>query len=260
MKFTRYTTAFILILCCTASIALAQVEVRLNGPISIAPQQQLEIPIQGTLTQSGITEIEFTYPNSIVRIVGVRGEQGAGFQCTQPLILRNDALGAGLAALTLSCNQAVPVQNGTICYITVEGVRSTTPSGVFAPVVVKENGTTVENPTLIGTTLQQPEQSVLLDENSTTGLVGNYPNPMSASTTFVFVMSRAGIPVHLSVHTLEGVLVQDLGTIPSTIGENSYQYTPDKNMLADGRYLMRMVAEDAEGWRRVSFHTFVVIK
>lgn len=248
---TIRSCTLILLLLVMPAVLAAQDAVTVPDLGTLAPGTTQRVTVTGTIQRSGVVEITMDYPANLVRIRRVEGGATLAFTCPQANIDR-DTLSGTTGSITFSCGTTEAGANRELCVLVVEALYGVAGTGSITPTRLRLDF--VDLPNFVGT---GGSVSVgggdPLTQTRREGWTGNYPNPFSTTSRFVFTMQEAG-PVTLIVRNLQGRTVQELGTIQAMAGENEYEFVIGLNELAQGAYLMQMVTD-----RDAYYHPFMVL-
>jgi hypothetical protein len=212
----------------------------------------IRIPVSGTITQSGTSQVGLSFPADVIRIRSVEGGEQFAYHCEQLLVNNVDVSSGSIGTMTVQCEDVSATTNGPLFEIVAEILRGPGTNGPVQATELVLNGTTIQNVTLVPGAVEAIGEPVL--PRVTEGFTGNYPNPFAKSSTFVFQVAKPGTAT-LAVRSIQGRLVLDLGTVNVTAGENQYQFNPEGWELAQGPYMMQLVTE-----RDQYVHPFMVVK
>lgn len=212
----------------------------------------IRIPVSGTITQSGTSQVGLSFPADVIRIRSVEGGEQFAYHCEQLLLTNVDVSSGTIGTMTVQCEDVSSTNDGPLFEIVAEVLRGPGTNGPVQATNLVLNGTPIQNVTFVPGAVEAIGEPVL--PRTTEGFTGNYPNPFSKSSTFVFQIEKPGTAT-LAVRSLQGRLVLDLGTVNVTAGENHYQFSPEGWELAQGPYMMQLVTE-----RDQYVHAFMVVK
>lgn len=242
----------------TAVLALLSIQsvwtqesVRVADGGTLSPGQRTRIEVTGTLQQAGDVEISLAYPIQLLRIRSVQGGAAFAMSCPSPSTQRTGAAG-GMDTVRFRCRSTNSGVDVVIAALEVEALIDAKGTAEIVPVGLQRDGVRQEavaytrgTVTIVG----GDDVGFVLRE----GFTGNYPNPMSAQSDFIFTVLEAET-VQLMIRNLQGRLVRDIGSIEATAGENRYALTVGRNELSQGAYVMQLITS-----RGSYLHPFMIL-
>ncbi len=249
---TTYLRLLLLSLLLAVHPAHSQERISVPSSTSGARQSIVEIPVTGTISSLGHLRLVFDYPANVIRFVRCTGGPNASFRCPQAYVGADTIVDGTRGRLTVECWDVQPTTNGLVCMLVMEFLNGPGTSGYLQPIRMDREKTpvpTVEFQSGLITADGSPAIPTPAE-----GFTGNYPNPFSSQSTFVFMLESAQ-PVHLSVCTMQGRTILDLGQMQGRAGENSYDFAANSWELAQGSYLMSLQTSTG-----TYLHPFMVLK
>ena len=198
------------------------------------------VVVAGTVDRAGVVEVTLEYAANLVRIRSVEGGSGFAFTCPQAIISSNTFVGT-TGTMVVRCDSTLAGQDGNLFVLEIEALHGVGGAGVILPTLFRRDYVEVPGAVLeSGTVRIEGDADIVF--TTAEGFTGNYPNPFSTQSRFVFTMNQAG-RVHLQVRSLQGRSVLDLGSVDATAGENSYELQINVNDLSQGAYVMQMITD-----------------
>lgn len=239
-QFTSRTFIALMAVMLWATLANAQDVVSLPSAIKAGRGAVVSVTVNGSLVANGHTRVVFEYPANVMRVRKVVGGNGFAFNCPTLFVGGDSLIGTTTGQLTVECWENVQASNTALFALEIEMLMGPGTEGVLKAVRFDRNKVPVTSAQLSQATITADGQAAVPD--GVEGITGNYPNPFVDNSEFVFSLVEPG-PVHLSIHTLSGRMVYDLGTIQATAGENHYHFSGAVWELASGPYIMVMETE-----------------
>jgi len=208
------------------------------------------VTVTGSIETAGVIEITLDYPADLIRIRRVEGGAALAYTCPQAIIM-NDTVAGTTGSITFRCDSTTAGTPIDLFVLEVEALYGASGTGQITPTVFRRDFVSIPGFTGTGGTVTVEGDHLV--ESRAEGWTGNYPNPMSTHSRFVFTMRDAG-PVQLIVRNLQGRSVLELGTVQATAGENTYELVVGLNDLAQGAYVMQLITE-----RDSYLHPFMVL-
>ena len=210
------------------------------------------VTVTGTLDASGNTKIVLEYPADVIKIRKVIGGEGFALLCPSVLIATDSMVTSTTGRVTLECWNVQPTNDKELFAMEIEFLAGPGTSGVLRAVGLERNGTNVADVQLSQASVTA--NGAVAKSESLEGVTGNYPNPFSSSTDFVFRLAEPSV-VHLSIHSLDGRRLLDLQTMQASAGENVYHFAPNAWDVSSGPYIFSVETETF-----TYLHQFMVLK
>ena len=196
------------------------------------------VAVRGTLEQGGDIKITLRYSPTVMRIIGSQGSDTSAFRCIQLSVLRDSVESAGSAVYIVGCPFSVSIKNGTLLTLYIEGVGGADTLGFLRVEKIEANEGEVVGAVFTDGVVVRTG-GISTRQVQANGITGNYPNPFSTHTRFVYTLDAPDV-VRLLVRNVQGRLVKELGPFNATAGENYFDYEPDLSQLANGAYLLQL--------------------
>ncbi|MBI2794613.1 MAG: T9SS type A sorting domain-containing protein [Ignavibacteria bacterium] len=199
------------------------------------------IEVGGSLSQSGRTQLTFRYPRTVIAIQGARGADVYAFQCPDITMISDIQTDDTTGEVILECSNVGPGQSQMILLLDVLALYGRETQGLLSPRRLTVNGTEV------GDVVFNPGRIRLTggsrpSDQSIEAITGNFPNPFSLNTEFVYVVAEDSNPQFVILN-VTGQIVKDLGAIASFKGENRLKVELEQNELGQGHYMIRMITD-----------------
>lgn len=225
-------------LCSTGAFALDAII--LPNEISGARGSVALFTVGGSLSADGNTRIVLEYPRDVIRIRSVKGGEGFGFRCPSALIEKDTPVTPTRSAITFDCWDTQPTSGMPLFAMEIEFLAGPGSVGTMKIISLERRGSIVLD-------LQKSEVTVTAAGSPALpepvdGITGNYPNPFSATTDFVFRLSEPGM-VTLSLITLDGRTVFTKENMQAKAGENVYHFEPNLWDIPSGNYVFSVQTE-----------------
>ena len=233
------------------ALAAAQDVVTVPDIGTMQPGEIRRVTVTGTIQRPRVIEITLAYPADLVRIRRIEGGAALAYTCPQAVIMA-DTVAQTTGSITFRCDSTQPGTNIELFVLEVEALYGTSGSGVITPTRFRRDFVDVPEFTGTGGNVSV-EGGEPLVQTRRDGWTGNYPNPFSTRSRFVFTMQEAG-SVQLIVRNLQGRSVLELGSVQATAGENEYELLIGVNDLAQGGYVMQLITD-----RGSYLHPFMVL-
>ena len=209
------------------------------------------ITVTGTIERAGVIEVTLDYPADIVRIRRVEGGAALAYTCPQAIIMA-DTIAGTTGSITFRCDSTNAGTNTGLFVVELEALYGRTGTGQIVASKLRRDYVDVPQFRVTpGSVTVEGEQTLRPTQKE--GWTGNYPNPFSTRSRFVFTMREAG-SVQMIVRNLQGRSVYEIGSIQATAGENAYELEIGLNDLAQGAYVMQLITD-----RGSYLHPFVVL-
>lgn len=225
--------------------------VRLPDIGVLQPGEIRSVVARGTIDRAGVVEVTFDYPADLVRIRSVSGGPDVAYRCPLAVIVKDTIVGR-TGSIVVICDSAVAVTDADLFSVEIEALHGAVGMGLVVPTRFRLDYVDQPQTEFSGGSVSIEGNPDVL-ERLTDGITGNYPNPMSTDSRFVFTLQQAGV-ARFAVLNLQGRSVLDLGSVEGTAGENTLEVRVHSNELAQGAYVMQMVTD-----RGVVLHTFMVL-
>ncbi|MCX6140759.1 MAG: T9SS type A sorting domain-containing protein [Candidatus Kapabacteria bacterium] len=214
--------------------------------------QRMTIAVVGSLDDGPVVRITFRYSPTVLRIVGSNGSGNYGLRCAPLTVIEDRVESVASAVYVVECQFSVMKTNDTLLTLVVEGVGGTDTTGFLRADKIEINGIEKLGSFNSGEIIRTG--GVVAKPVVKEGVTGNYPNPFSSRTRFVYVLEAPG-PVSFSIRNAQGGLVQELPTVTGTAGENYLDYELVTWQVANGAYLLQMTTDLG-----TYFHPMTVMK
>ncbi len=233
------------------TLAVAQDVVSVPDLGTMEPGTIQRVTVTGTIERPGVIEVTLDYPADLVRIRRIEGGAALAYTCPQAVIMA-DTVDATTGSITFRCDSTQAGTAINLFVLEVEALYGVAGTGTITPSRLRLDF--VNQPDFVGTggtvTVEGGDPLV---QTKREGWTGNYPNPFSTRSRFVFTMREAG-SVQLIIRNLQGRSIMELGTMQAAAGENEYELVIGLNDLAQGAYLMQLITE-----RDSYIHPFMVL-
>ncbi|MBC8124405.1 MAG: T9SS type A sorting domain-containing protein [Candidatus Kapabacteria bacterium] len=237
LAFLQLTVLLGVAMCAVAPIRAAD-EAFVPVVTTLQVGQRVRVAVIGTLEQGGDIKITFRYNPTVMRIVGSQGSTTNAFRCSQLTVVEDRVESATSAIYTVGCPFSVSIANDTLLTLDLEGIGGSDTVGFLQAEKIEANGVEV-----VGAMFNSGEVvrtgGITARQKVTMGITGNYPNPFSTHTRFVYTLDAPDV-VTLFIRNAQGRLVKEIGPLNATAGENYYDYQPDLSQVANGAYLLQL--------------------
>lgn len=208
------------------------------------------IEVGGSLSQSGQTQLTFRYPRTVIAIQGARGADVYAFQCPNITIISDVQTDDTTGEVILECSNVTPGQSQLVLLLDVLALYGRETEGLLSPLRLTVNGAEVSDVVFNPGRIRLTGGSKPSDR-SIEAITGNYPNPFTLSTEFVYIVAEDSSPQFVILN-VSGQIVKDLGAITSFKGENSFKVELKQNEFGQGHYMIRMITDSG-----VYFYSFM---
>ncbi len=215
--------------------------------------QRVRVAVIGTLEQGGDVKITLRYSPTVMRIMGSQGSGTNAFRCNQLNVVEDRVESAVSAVYIVGCPFTVSITNDTLLTLDIEGIGGADTIGFLRVEKIEANGAEVVG-AVFNAGVVVRTGGITTRQVMTNGITGNYPNPFSTHTRFVYTLDAPDV-VRLIIRNAQGRLVKELGPFNATAGENHFDYEPDLSQLANGAYLLQLATTNGS-----YFHPMTVVK
>jgi hypothetical protein len=223
------------------------VGLRAEDTISVPPETVLTrgqlavIQVGGSLSQNGPTQLTLRYPKTVIAIQGARGADVYAFTCPNVTVVSDVQTDDTTGEVTLECSNVTPGQSQIILLLDVLALYGSETEGLLSPQRLTVNGTEVSDAVFNSGIIRLTGGSQRSNQ-SIEAITGNFPNPFSLNTEFVYIVAEDSNPQFVILN-VSGQIVKDLGTVASFKGENSIKVELQQNELGQGHYMIRMITD-----------------
>jgi hypothetical protein len=238
-KYLYRLSLAVLLLTVLVSSGTAADTLRVPDVTTLQQGQRARIAVTGTIETSFPGRITLQYPADVIRILSVVGGEGSAWQC--PVVqINSNTTDRTVGTLVVQCEDVRAVRADTIFVIEVEALFGAPRTGPLRPLLHVVGGDTLSNAVLAGGRVDLEGDGPLYQPRE--ALVGNYPNPFSTTTSFVYIMLESG-PVTFVIRNLNGRLIREYEPVNSSEGENTFAFDASKEQLSQGVYLVELRTE-----------------
>lgn len=226
-----------LMVCCWTYVCGAT-EANVPAKTTLSVGQRTTIAVTGTLDFGGTIRASIRYSPSVMRILSAHGSPGYAFQCLDVSIVENRVESPTSAVCVVECSYCISIEDDTLFTLAVEGVVGPDSSGALGIERLEANGVDVQG-AVFNTGVVERRGGSTTSQTVIEGVTGNYPNPFSSRTRFVFVLQSPGI-VRFLVRNTQGRIVIQLDPIIGVAGENVFDFEWDAWRYSSGVYVLQM--------------------
>jgi hypothetical protein len=198
----------------------------------------VRIPVTGTVTISGIVEVELTYSPTVMRVLGVYGGPFFGFRCSGRFNPTLDSAKGTQAFYRVECGSVQPTTGGPLFEVEVLLLNGPDTTGTIEVSGLRSNGVRITDVAFTSGRVNV-EGGNTVGPAPFQGITAVYPNPIASSFNVNYVLDKAG-PVQFDLYSSGGRLAYELGTTQCVAGENTIQFNPKLWEISQGAILLRM--------------------